>query len=109
MRPLLVGPGVKLEFVNDTAPPPEARGAISRIGIADKAMLARETVRRKVNQLIEAGLFQERRDGEVQPVPRLGEALFQQIGDECYEAVRRYHLRLIELGQAGVAGPSCKD
>jgi hypothetical protein len=102
MRPLVVGPQAKREFINDPLPPAHARGAISRAAIADKTMLPRETVRRKVNQLIELGLFAERKDGEVQAVPRLGEIMFQTIGDECHAAVERYHLRLIELGQPGV-------
>lgn len=102
MRPLLVGPGARREFMNDPAPPAEARGAISRAVIADKSMLPRETVRRKVNQLIDLGLFAERRDGEVQAVPQLGEVMFQAIGDECHAAVERYNKRLIELGQPGI-------
>lgn len=102
MRPLIVGPQARREWMKDPAPPPDARGAISRAVIADKTMLPRETVRRKVNQLIELGLFAERRDGEVQAVPKLGESVFQPIGDECYAAVVRYHERLQALGQAGV-------
>ena len=100
MRPLIVNAGAKQELMNEPIPPPEARGAISRSSIADKAALPRETVRRKVNHLIEIGLLAERRDGEVQAVPKLGELVFQKIGDERYDAVMRYHERLIQPGQA---------
>ena len=99
MRVLLLGPTARPEFRNHPAPPAYARGAISRALIADKSGLPRETVRRKVNQLIEIGLLVERRDGEVQSAPRLSEALFQSIGDECHAAVMRYHERLQELGE----------
>jgi len=109
MRPLIVGPQPRREWLNDPAPPREARGAISRAAIADKTTLPRETVRRKVNQLIELGLLAERRDGEVQAVPKLGDGLFQPIGDECYAAVGRYHERLVALGQAGVGAKNSAD
>lgn len=102
MRPLVMGTQAAREYINHPAPPAEVRGAISRAAIADKTMLPRETVRRKVNQLIELGLFAERRDGEVQAVPKLREQVFQTIGDECHAAVQRYHQRLIELGQPGI-------
>lgn len=94
MRPMLVGPTARHDLIEEPFPPEDVRGAISRALIAERASLPRETVRRKVNQLIKHGLLMERRDGEVQPVPRLAEAMFQDIADECYEAVRRFDLRL---------------
>lgn len=102
MRSLMVGACARPDLMNDPAPPADTRGAVSRASIADKAALPRETVRRKVNQLIELGLLAERRDGEVQAVPQLGEVIFQAIGDECFDAVVRYHDRLEQLGQEGV-------
>lgn len=99
MRPLLIGPDARPDLINVAVPPAEARGAISRALIADKTDLPRETVRRKVNHLIDVGLFTERKDGEVQATPRLGEAIFQVIGDDCYDAVMRYQDRLCQLGQ----------
>lgn len=106
MHPLLIGSTARLDLINEPQPPPETRGAISRALIADKTGLPRETVRRKVNHLIELGLLMERKDGEVQTVPRLDEPIFQAIGDECYAAALRYHRRLLEFGQPGV---TCAD
>lgn len=97
MRPILTGPHARRELFNDPTPPDDARGAISRLLIADRTGLSRETVRRKVNRLIEMGICSERSDGEVQPTPHLNAPGFQSIGDECFEAVRRYQARLHDL------------
>lgn len=99
MRPLLIGPAARRDLIDDPSPPDAARGAISRALVAERTNLPRETVRRKVNQLIERGLLSERRDGEVQPVPLLSRPEFQLIGDECFDAVQRYQERLRELGE----------
>lgn len=99
MRPLLVGPRARLDLIDDPSPPDAARGSLSRNLIADRAGLARETVRRKVNALIEAGLFTESRDGEVRPTPLLSDTVYQKIADECFEAVGRYDDRLRSLGE----------
>jgi len=109
MRPLLVGPKARLDLIDHPRPPDEARGSISRNLIADRTGLARETVRRKVNQLIDAGLFAETRDGEVRPVPMLTDVAYQQIADECFEAVARYDARLRSLGCEGVPSALAVD
>ncbi|MGD9979602.1 MAG: hypothetical protein AB7H66_07390 [Hyphomonadaceae bacterium] len=105
MRPLLVGPNARLDLMDHPAPPDEARGSISRNLIADRTALPRETVRRKVNQLITLGLFTETREGEVRPKPMLADVMFQQIADESYQAVVRYDARLRTLGCEGVMQP----
>jgi len=102
MRPMLVGASARLDLIDDPTPPDEARGSISRNLLADRTGLPRETVRRKVNQLIEAGMFSETRGGEVRPVPMLSDVMYQQIADECYETVKRYDARLRSLGCEGV-------
>lgn len=99
MRPLLVGPKARLDLIDDPSPPDEARGSLSRNLIADRSGLARETVRRKVNALIEAGLFTEARDGQVRPTPMLSDTVYQKIADECFEAVGRYVDRLQSVGE----------
>lgn len=109
MRPLLVGPNARPELINHPHPPDTARGSISRNLIADRTGLSRETVRRKVNQLISAGLFTETREGEVRPMPMLSETVFQQIADESYDAVRRYDARLRSLNCAGVGAASSDE
>lgn len=109
MRPLLVGPNARADLIDHPHPPDEARGSISRNLIADRTGLSRETVRRKVNQLIGAGLFTETREGEVRPMPMLSETVFQQIADESYNAVRRYDARLRSLNCAGVAAAASDE
>jgi hypothetical protein len=103
MRPLLVGPNARLDLIDHPHPPDEARGSMSRHLLADRTGMPRETVRRKVNQLVSAGLFSETREGEVRPVPMLSDVVYQQIGDECYETVKRYDARLRSLDCDGVA------
>lgn len=97
IRPLMTGAGARRDLFNHPAPPDHLRGAISRTLIADRTGLPRETVRRKVNQLIERGVCSERRDGEVQPTPNLDLPHLQAIGDECFDAVARYQARLRAL------------
>lgn len=99
MRPMLVGPNARLDLLEDPMPPDEARGSLSRSLIADRAGLPRETVRRKVNALIDAGLFMESKEGEVRPTPLLSDTMYQTIADECFEAVGRYDNRLRSLGE----------
>jgi hypothetical protein len=102
MRRLLVGPHARPDLVDDPAPPDEARGSISRNLIAERTGLPRETVRRKVNQLIDAGILYEVAQGEVRPVPMLANPMFQTIAQECLAAVRRFDVRLRALGCDGV-------
>jgi hypothetical protein len=99
MRPMLVGPKARLDLLEDPIPPDDARGSLSRSLIADRAGLPRETVRRKVNALIDAGLFTESKEGEVRPTPLLSDTMYQTIADECFEAVGRYDNRLRSLGE----------
>lgn len=106
MRPLLVGPNARHDLLDHPHPPDEARGAISRNLLADRTGLPRETVRRKVNQLIAAALINETREGELRPATMLSDVIYQQIADECYEAVKRYDARLRSLGCEGVASES---
>ena len=99
MRPMLVGPSARPEFIDEPIPPDEARGSLSRSLIADRTGLPRETVRRKVNALIDAGLLNESKGGEVRPAPLLSESVYQTIADECFAAVGRYNDRLRSLGE----------
>jgi DeoR/GlpR family transcriptional regulator of sugar metabolism len=68
MRPLLVGPNAPLEIMDNAYPDDEARGSISRLMIAERRGLARETVRRKVNKLIKSGMLYETEDGRARPI-----------------------------------------
>ncbi len=102
MRPLLVGPRAPLEFVNLAAPPDELRGSISRALIAERTGLPRETVRRKVKKMIEAGSMMQDADGGVRPAQWLARPDLQNLANDIFAAVRRYDNRLRSLGCEGV-------
>jgi biotin operon repressor len=102
MRRFLVGPEARPDLIDHPAPPDDVRGSISRHAIADRLDLSRETVRRKVNQLIEIGLLVEDAQGEVRPVQRLADPAVQKAADDSLSAVRRFDKRLRSLGCEGV-------
>lgn len=102
MRPLLVGPNAPLHLMDVAEPPDEFRGSTSRLAIADQTGLSRETVRRKINQLIEAGMLFEDAHGQVRPIRALMDPQWQKVADEGYAAVQRFDRRLKSLGCKGV-------
>jgi biotin operon repressor len=102
MRRFLVGPEARPDLIDHPAPPDDVRGSISRHAIADRLDLSRETVRRKVNQLIEIGLLVEDAQGEVRPVQRLADPAVQKAAEDSLSAVRRFDKRLRSLGCEGV-------
>lgn len=65
MHPLMSGPKKRSELVSWPVLPNSLRGDISRVLIAERANLPRETVRRKVNALIDAGKLQDAGHGKV--------------------------------------------
>jgi len=91
-------------FMHDTAPAPEVlaaakpsdeiRGAISRRMIADKIGISRETVRRKTQELADAGLVRIDADDRVRSAQRLDEGDFQKTVEDGHRAVQRYIRRL---------------
>ncbi len=95
-------------FMHDAAPAPEVlvapkpsneiRGAISRRMIADKAGLSRETVRRKTQELADAGLVSIDADDRVRSAQRLDEREFQTAVEDGHKAVLRYIRRLQSYG-----------
>lgn len=103
MRPLLVGPNAPLDLIDVADPPDEYRGSISRAAVADMTGLPRETVRRKINQLIAAGMLVESRNGEVRPIQGLGDPRWQKVADEGFAAVQRFDRRLRSLGCKGIS------
>ncbi len=104
MRPLLLGADAPLHLVDVSEPPDEYRGSISRSGVAEITGLPRETVRRKINQLIEAGMLEEHGSGEVRPIRDLGNPQWQHIADAGFAAVQRYDRRLRSLNCKGICG-----
>lgn len=105
MRPILFGRKLDPE-VNDLAVVPEdQRGGISRLAVADITGLPRETVRRKINQMIAAGVMVEDENGMVRAAARMADPLWQKAGDDSFAAVQKFDRRLRELGCKGISEP----
>ncbi len=102
MRPLVLGSDVPDHVRRAVKPPEDYRGAISRLLIADRTGLARETVRRKINKLVKAGLLTEDDQGRVRTLRNLDDPAMQKASDDAFAAVQRYDARLRQLGTAGV-------
>jgi hypothetical protein len=98
MRPLLVGPNAPLDLIDAAVPPDDDRGSISRSAVADIAGIPRETVRRKINNLIGIGLLVESSPGHVRPITDLANPTWQKVADDGFAAVKRFNKRLVELG-----------
>lgn len=103
MRPLLAGPGAPLDLVDLAEPPEEFRAGITRMAVAEITGLPRETVRRKINILIESGWLFEDPDGNVRAVRNLINPLWQKVADDSFSAVQAYDRRLRAAGCKGVS------
>ncbi|MBL8549427.1 MAG: hypothetical protein JNJ73_05535 [Hyphomonadaceae bacterium] len=98
MRPFMLDPVLREQVREAPAPPEEVRGAISRLMIADKTGLARETVRRKVAALVRAGLLFVDPEGRIRMTPNLTDPRGQTALEEAHQAIVRYFDRLEQLG-----------
>ncbi len=105
MRPLVLG-DTPAEIRNLAYPPEEYRGSISRLLVAERVGLPRETVRRKSKILIDKGLVFEDPDGKLRVVPTLAHPSRQQVANQVFAAVQRYDARLRQLGLAGICPSS---
>lgn len=76
------------------------RGSISRRMIADKTGLPRETVRRKVGQLIAKNYLYIDAAGAIRATPRMYDLELRQAVIDAHEAVKRY---MALVGKYGVA------
>jgi hypothetical protein len=70
------------------------RGSISRRLVADKTGLPRETVRRRIEDLVDTGLIFVDDQGRLRSSPLLGDADLQRAIDAMHAAVGRYQERL---------------
>jgi DNA-binding transcriptional ArsR family regulator len=98
MRPFMLDPGITQEVLTAAQPPDEIRGSISRRMIAEKTGLPRETVRRKTQELAEAGLLIIDDEDRIRSAKRLAEPEFRRIVEDGHRAVLRYVQRLEALG-----------
>ncbi len=79
-------------------PSDDIRGAISRRMIAEKTGISRESVRRKTQDLADAGLLVIDSEDRVRAAQRLDETDFQRVIENAHRAVMRYRRRLEALG-----------
>jgi hypothetical protein len=102
MRPMLLDPSTPAEVLELVRPPEEFRGSISRLLVSDRLGMPRETVRRKIQQMVAGGFLLEDEEGRVRAERRFGEEIVQKSVQEVYSAVQRYDARLRQFGCAGV-------
>lgn len=97
MRPLIVGKKKLKALLNVERPPEEFRGSVSRLAISERTGIARETVRRKANELLKSGHIYEDETGQLRTHRNLGEARVQARIRDTARAVERYNARLKQL------------
>src|SRR5690349_4187377 len=98
MRPLVLDGVSPPDVLTSIHPAEEYRGSISRLLVADRLSLPRETVRRKIKAMVKDGLLMQDDEGRVRVVSRLGDAAVVAVPSEVHAAVLRYHERLKSLG-----------
>jgi hypothetical protein len=98
MRPLVLGAERPAEVLTSVHPDEAYRGSISRLLVAERLDLPRETVRRKITAMVKAGLLMQDKEGRVRVVSRLTEARVAAAPAEVHAAVQRYHQRLKSFG-----------
>jgi hypothetical protein len=108
-RPLMLDPSTPAEVLELVEPPEEYRGSITRLLVADRIGMPRETVRRKIQRMIEEGLLAEDAEGRVRTTRNFGEGSVQDWTRLTFAAVQRYEQRLRQFGRPGVSGPKPTD
>lgn len=98
MRPFMLDDTPEREVLVAVRPPEEIRGSISRRSIADKTGLARETVRRKTNDLAARGLVLIDEHDRLRSAQKLDDPLLQHMIETAHAAVLRYLACLRRLG-----------
>lgn len=98
MRPVLANPDKVRELATVDRAPEDLRGSITMLQVAERLDMPRETVRRKVKQLIEKGLLYADEKGRVRSTPNFDNPAIAPAVNEIHEAVRRYRERLAKYG-----------
>lgn len=98
MRPFMHDIAPSADLLAMTRPSNDVRGAISRRMIADKTGLSREKVRRKTQDLVDAGLVTIDEDDRVRSAQRLDEPNFATAVEAGHKVVVRYVQRLRSYG-----------
>jgi hypothetical protein len=105
MRPLMLDSSTPPEVLELVEPPEEFRGSITRLLVADRIGMPRETVRRKIQKMIDDGLLAEDDEGRIRTTRNFGDGSVQEWTRLTFSAVQRYDQRLRQFGRPGVAGP----
>ena len=94
MRPLVLGPEATPDLLDVDTPAEHRRGSISRLQIAERTGMPRETVRRKVNQLLAARAIHEAEFACLRSPPNLTDPAVQRLVQQTRRAVDKYHVRI---------------
>ncbi|MCA8886140.1 MAG: hypothetical protein R3C31_12655 [Hyphomonadaceae bacterium] len=98
MRPWILDPTLAERHMSDARVPDSVRGSISRLMVADRTGLPRETVRRRIAELSAAGFVSLDEKGNVRLAgDKVVRPEYQQSVAEVYAAVERYRERLASL------------
>jgi hypothetical protein len=105
MHPLILAQSTPSAARKMSKPPEEFRGSISRVLLAERTGLPRETVRRKVASLVAAGRLIEDGSRRIRTPPNLDRKRLQELGEAAFLAVERYRARVQALVSEEEAGP----
>ena len=94
MRPVLADPAKVKELETTERAPEELRGSITMLQVAERLSMPRETVRRKVKQLIGKGLLYADEKGRIRSTPNFQNPELPAAVEAIHTAVRRYRERL---------------
>ncbi len=98
MRPVLADPARVHELSTTDRAPEEWRGSITMLQVADRLDMPRETVRRKVKQLIDRGLLYADDKGRIRSTPNFADPAVANTINDVHGAVRRYREQLAKHG-----------
>lgn len=98
MRPVLANPETVRALATVERAPEDLRGSITMLQVADRLDMPRETVRRKVKQLVERKLLYVDDKGRIRSTPTFDDPAVRTTVEEIHEAVRRYRERLAKYG-----------
>ncbi|MEQ1493525.1 MAG: hypothetical protein ABL932_23575, partial [Terricaulis sp.] len=106
MRPWILDPELAAKHMTEGRVPDDVRGSISRLMVADRTGLPRETVRRRISELSAAGFITLDEKGYVRLTgDKVSGAAYQTGVGEIYSAVERYRKRVAALtGNPGDRG-----
>ncbi len=104
MHPLVLSQSTPPAARKMTKPPEEYRGSISRILLAERTGLPRETVRRKVAVLLAAGRLIEDDSRRIRTPSNLDSKRLQKLGEAAFVCVERYRARVQGLLQEEEGG-----